>query len=101
MNFKIGQLVTLNDNSRARVLGAGAGPRRFRVMRLDGVEQELPAGDIALPGEDREIHAREVGALRHDAAACGEGAYLQNEHGERVAITRTGTSLISEDIAEA
>jgi hypothetical protein len=28
-------------------------------MRLDGVELELPAGDLALPGEDAGIEARE------------------------------------------
>lgn len=58
MQFKIGQLVVLDNAMRARVLGTVG--QRLRIMRYDGVELILPQGDVALPGEDAMITAKET-----------------------------------------
>lgn len=57
--FKIGELVFLENGVRARIEGQ-VGPRRLRVMRLDGVREEHAAGDIAKRGEDADILQREI-----------------------------------------
>jgi hypothetical protein len=60
--FKIAQYVLLNDKRRARVMRE-VSPRRYEVMVFGGGLEVHAAGDLALPGEDAAIVARELAII--------------------------------------
>ena len=77
--FNIAQLVILNDGTRARVMSETS-PRRWLVCRLGtGTLETLPEGDLALPGEDRDVADRERSAQSWHASSANGVVY--DRHG--------------------